>query len=359
MTPLAYYYEQCKIHALAIDTNQLNVLHHLDILQHDLIQEHKRRSSLLSLLRKPRLIKGLYLWGGVGIGKTFLMDCFYQSMPFANKKRMHFHQFMRFIHQQAALHQGEKDPLNVIAKELAKNCLLLCFDEVVVADIADAMLIGRLLQKLFLHGVCIVATSNQMPDDLYKKGLQRQLFLPAIESIKKHTSVMHITTTIDYRLQHLKNTAAFFTPNDSHAKNKMEEIFSMLTDTEEVSYLPVNINDRSIAIVKEAHDIIWFNFNVLCFAPRSQHDYLVIAEKYSTVLVSDVTQISADEKNLIALFIRMIDIFYDMHVRLIFSAEVSIEQIYTEGYLLTDFKRTRSRLIEMQSEKYLISRERK
>jgi cell division protein ZapE len=168
--------------------------------------------------------------------------------------------------------------------------------------------------------------------------------------------VIHIPTTIDYRLQHLKNTASFFTPNDVFAHKQMEETFSILADTEQINHLPIKINDRSIPIIKQANDIIWFKFNVLCHKPRSQHDYLVIAEKYSTVLVSDVTRISADEKNLIALFIRMIDIFYDMHVRLIFSAEVPIEQIYTEGYLLTDFKRTRSRLIEMQSEKYLTSR---
>ena len=225
MTPMDYYHEQSQKGLIVEDPQQLAALQHLQSVFDHLIEEHKKRSSFISFLRKPHLVKGLYLWGGVGIGKTFLMDCFYHTLPFPNKLRMHFHQFMQRVHNSLTQHQGEKDPLQVIAKELARETLVLCFDEFYVSDITDAMLLGRLLKALFEQGVCLVTTSNVAPDDLYKNGLQRLQFLPAIAMIKADTDVVNIASTMDYRLRHLKEAGVFYTPLDDTARqNKWKKV---------------------------------------------------------------------------------------------------------------------------------------
>lgn len=353
MTPFDYYRDQCKKGFIIEDHNQLQALHHLQRVYIDLVDEHKKRCGIFSTLRKPQLVHGAYLWGGVGIGKTFLLDCLYRSLPFNNKLRMHFHAFMQLVHRELKSHQGKKDPLKHIAKDLAKKYLLLCFDEFVVSDIADAMLLGRLFRLMFAYGVCLVTTSNAMPDDLYKRGLQRKSFLPTIALLKQHTDVIHLPTSLDYRARYLKTTGVFYSPNDEASRNSMEKSFAILSNNEEFSLKPIEIHGRKIQIIKEADDVIWFEFDKICGVPRSQQDYLAIAAQYKTVFISNVAPISSHATDRINLFIRMIDIFYDYHTKVIISSAVDVVDIYREGNMLSDYKRTHSRLLEMQSDAYL------
>jgi len=298
------------------------------------------------------LVQGLYIWGGVGIGKTFLLDCFYHCLPFKEKMRMHFHPFMQMIHQELKAHQGEKNPLQIIANKLAKKTSVLCFDEFFVTDITDAMILARLFDALFAQGVCLIATSNTKPDDLYKNGLQRPLFLPAIALLKQNTTVLHVPTSIDYRLRHLKKSGVFYTPDDAMAEENMEKSFALLANGAEIDDEPIEILGRVIPIRKKTRDIIWFDFDVICRVPRSQQDYLAIAKKYNTVFITHIPVISPHAKDMISLFIRLIDVFYDARIRVVFSAAETIKKIYTQGYLLADYTRTQSRLLEMQSESY-------
>ncbi len=350
MTPLVYYRAQCNQHAIIEDVQQLAALAHFERVYAELVaaQEHTR---WFARLRKPQLVRGVYLWGGIGIGKTFLMDCFFRSIPFAKKSRMHFHQFMRMLHQALRKHQGEKDPLLVIAKELAQQYQVLCFDELDVSDITDAMLLGRLFKGLFEQGVTLIATSNVKPDDLYKNGLAREQFLPAIESIKENTTIVHIPTTVDYRTQHLKDESVFYI-DDEKATTKMETLFILLAKDNAVNSSPIDIDGRLIHVKKRCDDIVWFDFEMICTVPRSQQDYLFIVENYHTVFISHIPLIPAQAKNTICLFINLIDVLYDARTRFIFSAKDSIEKIYSEGYMIMEYARTHSRLLEMQSTDY-------
>lgn len=357
MTPLDYYQEQVNQGKIFTDPQQLSALSQLQKLYFDLLQENKHRLSWLSWLRKPKLLKGIYLWGGVGIGKTLLMDCFYQCLPFQNKMRMHFHEFMQLVHNDLAKYQGHADPLQLVASEIAKNAIVLCFDELYVSDITDAMLLGRLFKALSDKGVCLVATSNSPPDDLYKHGLQRSQFLPAIARLKQNTTIIHISTSIDYRLRHLKEAGVFYTPLDAIAQQNMEKTFSVLAEDQKVYYDAVEICDRSIQVVKRTNEIIWFDFKAICTVPRSQKDYLAIAEQYKTVFISDIPIINPDEKDKICLFISLVDVFYDAGVRLVFSAAEPVSQIYSRGYMILEYTRTNSRLLEMQSMDYFAGEE--
>lgn len=352
MTPLEYYQQQVQTGAIQADANQLVVMEYLQRLQTGLLQEQQRRSSIVSFLSKPKLVKGIYLWGGVGIGKTFMMDCFYHTLPFPQKMRMHFHQFMQLIHNQLKAHQGERDPLLVIAKELAQKAMVLCFDELFVSDITDAMLLGRLFKALFDRGVCLVTTSNAAPDDLYKNGLQRLNFLPAIALLKAQTEVVHIPTTVDYRLRHLQEAGVFYTPLNEESAHKIEKTFAALTQGKEVYYGSIDIAGRQIKIVKATTDVVWFQFADICHVPRSQKDYLLIAAQYKTVFISDIPLIDEKEKDTICLFISLVDVMYDARVRLVISAAEPVESIYHRGHMIMEFARTNSRLQEMQSVDY-------
>jgi len=354
MTPLDYYHEQVKKGIIFEDPQQLTAMQHLQRIYLDLIQEEKDRNSLFAFLRRPKFINGLYLWGGVGIGKTFMMDCFFHSIPSQKKMRMHFYQFMRMVHQELKNHQGEKDPLQAIAKQFAEKYVLLCFDELFVSDITDAMLLGRLFKALFSYGVCLVTTSNVAPDELYKNGLQREQFLPAIELLKTHTDVVHIPTAIDYRLRHLKEAGVFYSPLDDAARANMEKSFRTLTQGQVVDQEPIIINGRSIQIKQRAGDVVWFEFSALCTVPRSQNDYLAIAQQFKTVLVSDVPAIPPNAKDTIYLFVSMVDVFYDARVRLVISAAEPVAQLYNRGYMILEYARTHSRLLEMQSTDYFL-----
>lgn len=352
MTPLAYYHKQIETQQLENDEQQLAAITHFDSLYHELIKAHKTRKAWLSFLRQSSPLKGVYLWGGVGIGKTFLMDSFYQSLPFKEKKRMHFHQFMRWVHAELKRHQGIKNPLHHIAKELSQETHVLCFDELHVSDITDAMILGRLFDAIFSQGICLVTTSNAHPDDLYKNGLQRKSFLPAIALIKTHTTVMHIPTQTDYRLRNLNKAAVCFSSHDAHAEKSMEEIFTLLTPHQQVLTTPIDIDGRAIAVRKRGDDVIWFDFDTICKPPRSQHDYLALAEQYRTVIISNIPVIAPNAKNIISLFIKLIDILYDARVRFIYSSAAPAHELYPSGTLATDYQRAASRLIEMQSAHY-------
>lgn len=353
MDPITYYQENCREGVILEDPRQMSVMTHLQRVYVDLLAERQRKSGLFGKLRRKQLVHGAYIWGGVGCGKTFMMDCFYQALPFKEKMRMHFHPFMRFIHEQLKLYQGKKNPLDLIAAEIGKAHHVLCFDEFVVSDITDAMLLARLLDALFKQGVCLVSTSNVKPDDLYKNGLQRRSFFPAIALLKKYADVIHIQTDIDYRLRYLKDAGVFYYPNDDLAKRKMEKTFSVLSHEDNaINENEIIICDRPIKVVKEVEKCVWFDFDMICSAPRSQHDYLELVKKYPTIFISDINQITPNSKDKIMLFIRLIDVLYDAKTKLVFSSSVPIEKIYPEGQFIFEFARTRSRLIEMQSEAY-------
>lgn len=357
MTPLDYYDEQCKTGAIIEDQQQLVVLQSLQRVFNELIVEHKKRFTLSAIFRRPHLIKGLYMWGGVGVGKTFLMDCFFHCLPFDQKKRMHFHQFMQRIHQDLTRHQGESDPLQAIAAELAKETLVLCFDEFYVSDIADAMILGGLLKALFAKGVCFVGTSNIAPDELYQHGLQRLQFLPAIALLKESTEVIHIKSTVDYRLRHLQEAGVFFTPLGKAADENMQKTFTLLAKGQPFSTSPVIINERPIRVKKQAGELIWFDFKEICTVPRSQNDYLVLAEKFHTVFISDIPIIPANEKDTICLFVCLIDVLYDARIKVVISAAEPVADIYSKGFMVLEYTRTHSRLLEMQSRDYFSGEE--
>jgi len=354
MTPIDYYKQKCQEGIIFEDPHQLAALEVLERVHHDLLLEYSHRQGIFSYFRRPHLVKGLYLWGGVGIGKTFLMDCFFHSLPFSTKMRMHFHQFMQRIHKELTKQQGHKDPLEIIATQLAKETLVLCFDEFYVSDITDAMLLGRLVKLLFLNGVCLVATSNIPPDDLYKNGLQRSQFIPAINLIKIETEMVHIPTTIDYRLRHLKEAGVFYTPLGEATQYKMDKSFNMLTQSEAIETSPVEICSRYINVKKRTKSVIWFDFADICSVPRSQSDYLAISKLFRTVFISDIPIIDPRNRDTICLFISLVDVFYDARVRLVFSAAEPVEDIYSRGYMTLEYTRTHSRLLEMQSVDYFL-----
>lgn len=355
MTPIDYYNDQIHQGRIAQDQEQLVALQCLQNVYFNLLKEHQHRSKSYLFWRMPKKVQGLYLWGGVGIGKTFMMDCFYHCIPFDNKVRIHFHKFMKNIHQELKRHQGKKNPLQLIAKQLAKKSMVLCFDEFFVSDITDAMILGNLFQELSAQGICFIITSNVKPDDLYKNGLQRELFLPAIELLKNVTKVFHVPTIQDFRLKQLSSTGAFYTPNDEIANENLEKCFTLLSNNKSYQTDSVEVCGRSIKTIKQSDNVIWFDFDSLCSIPRSHHDYLTIAEKFDTVIISNIPKILPSAKNTISLFIRMIDIFYDSRIRLICSSEECIDNIYSEGHMKFEYARTRSRLVEMQSARYLIS----
>lgn len=353
MTPSALYQEKCATGAIQYDALQWKVMQHFDALQSALIDEVAKRNGLFSVLRKHHTIQGLYLWGGVGIGKTFLLDCFYNTLPFANKHRIHFHAYMRQIHAGLKRHQGEANPLEFIAREMAKQYCVLCFDEFVVNDIADAMILGRLFKYLFAFGVTLITTSNLAPDDLYRDGLQRREFLPAIALLKANTTVYHLPTAEDYRLLHLQAAGVFYTPFDAASDAKMLAAFRLFADGHEVMREPILICGRKIPIIQATKDTVWFEYQHIAKPPRSPADYLALVDQYRTILISHVPVIPPGAKDLLTLFMRMIDVFYDARIRLIWSAAQPIEALIAHGQLGFELARTRSRLLEMQSQFYL------
>lgn len=304
---------------------------------------------------RPTKIKGLYFWGGVGRGKTYLMDTFFDALPFAEKRRLHFHHFMRYVHQQLEVNKGRKEPLTLIATQFAKEVRVLCFDEFFVTDIGDAMILGKLFTTLFDQGVTLVATSNIVPDQLYKDGLQRKLFLPAIELLQAHVEVINVDGGIDYRLRTLKQLDIYHSPLDDEADAKLVASFQRLApDLHKIQTNPsIDVLGRPIVARFLCDDVALFDFTQLCDGPRSQNDYIDLAQQFHAVLISRVPAFIGKNDDAARRFINLVDEFYDRNVKLLLSAEKSITELYVSGKLSFEFQRTVSRLQEMQSEEYL------
>jgi cell division protein ZapE len=357
ISPLKSYEQAIQSGQWQFDPNQLAIMGYFQRIYEAVLQDQPIWSIWIQLIfRLPHRthIQGLYLWGGVGIGKTGLMDIFFQSLPLTVKKlRLHFHRFMRQVHQDLTLLQGQVNPLNIVAERFAQQARVLCFDEFMVSDIADAMILAQLLDELFKRGMILVVTSNTAPDELYRNGLQRQQFLPAIDLLKQHNQVVHIQTTIDYRLRALESAGVYFYPLNSQTEQAMLAQFNRLAQGRVTEGQAVVIEQRPIESVRYTEDIAWFDFDQLCQVPRSQVDYLEIARNFSTIFLSRVPKISPESDNLITYLIQLVDIFYDARVKLIISAVVPVEEIYTAGRFHQAFTRTQSRLLEMQSHHYL------
>ncbi|MCL7941084.1 cell division protein ZapE [Halomonas sp. ATCH28] len=298
-------------------------------------------------------IHGLYLWGGVGRGKTYLMDTFFETLPFPEKMRTHFHRFMQRVHNELEHYKGERNPLTLIAAKFAAEARVICFDEFFVKDITDAMILANLLESLFAHGVVLVATSNIVPGELYKDGLQRARFLPAIDLLERHCEVVNVDSGIDYRLRALESAEIFHAPLDDEAEAELARSFREIAGHEGEEGAPIEINHRVLHARRLHDDVVWFEFAELCDGPRSQNDYIELAREFHSVLVSNVTRMSGSTDDQARRFINMVDEFYDRGVKLLMSAEVPAEQLYRDGRLEFEFQRTLSRLQEMQSHDYL------
>ena len=296
---------------------------------------------------------GLYIWGGVGRGKTFLMDLFFETLSIEAKRRIHFHRMMREVHDRLAQLSDIENPLDQVAGDIARDARVLCFDELFVSDIGDAMILAGLLQGLFERGVTLVATSNSAPDDLYRDGLQRQRFLPAIEQIKKHTQVVHIGGDTDYRLQLLQQAGTYLSPDDAVARDKLQQYFDDSASSQISHNQVIRVNERDIQTQAVAKGIAWFQFEDICDGPRSQNDYIELARWFPVVIVSGVPVFDESLENQARRFIALVDEFYDRRVKLLLSTNADATELYGGERLAFEFDRTVSRLIEMQSTEYL------
>jgi cell division protein ZapE len=338
------------------DPAQLDVISRFEDLQQRIATQTPRRGGLRTMFLRSgpqEPVKGLYIWGGVGRGKTFLMDLFYEHLDVEQKKRIHFHRMMHDVHERLKTLSFVADPLDKVATSIALETRVLCFDEFFVSDIGDAMILGRLLEGLFKRGVILVATSNSKPDDLYEDGLQRQRFLHAIDLLNEHTEVVNMDGGTDYRLRLLEKAGTYLTPDDEAASKRLEHLFEEAASTQTGRDTDLDVNGRPLRARRCAKGIAWFRFADICDGPRSAADYIEIARWYPTVIVSGVPRFDADRENEARRFISLIDEFYDRRVKLILSAAVGAHELYAGRKLAFEFERTSSRLIEMQSSEYL------
>lgn len=376
LPPMARYRADLERDDFQFDPAQQRAVEHLQRLYDELVATPRTRprastggkglrSRVAGLLGKrgkreeapdvPALppVSGLYLWGGVGRGKTYLVDTFYEALPFPEKMRTHFHRFMQRVHNELEHCKGERNPLTLIAGKFADEARVICFDEFFVKDITDAMILANLLEALFAKGVVLVATSNIVPADLYKDGLQRARFLPAIDLLERHCEVVNVDSGVDYRLRALERAEIFHAPLDDAAEAELARSFREITGHEGEADVPLEINHRVLRARRLHDDVVWFEFRELCDGPRSQNDYIELAREFHSVLVSNVTRMSGATDDQARRFINMVDEFYDRGVKLLMSAEVPAEALYRDGRLEFEFQRTLSRLQEMQSHEYL------
>ena len=316
-----------------------------------------RSNPLKKLINRPDIPRGVYLYGGVGRGKSFLMDCFYNAVPLNRKTRLHFHEFMREVHRELSNLQGTVNPLDVLAKQIAKKYRLICFDEFHVADITDAMILHRLLAALFENGVGMVTTSNFRPDDLYPGGMHRDRILPAIALLNANLEIINVDNGVDYRRRTLEQVKFYHVPLGAQADAEMRDAFHRIAETQDENPV-LHIESREIRARRKAGGVVWFDFKTLCGGPRSQNDYLEIATQFHTVFLSDVPQMPVRMASEARRFTWLVDVLYDRRVKLVLSAQVAPEQLYTEGPLAHEFPRTVSRLHEMQSKEFLDSERR-
>jgi cell division protein ZapE len=318
----------------------------------------KRATRLTKLLRHPDIPRGVYLWGGVGRGKSFLMDCFHAVVPVQRKTRVHFHEFMREVHHALDEQKDVEDPLQVVAEQIAQRYRLICFDEFHVSDIADAMILYNLLQPLFDHGVSFVMTSNYAPDTLYPDGLHRDRMLPAIALLKDKLDILNVDAGTDYRKRILEQVSAYHAPLGAAATEALLHAFSDLAGAAEDDP-KIRIESRHVLCIRRAGGVVWFDFATLCGTARSQNDYLEIARRFHTVMLSDVPKMSSEMASEARRFTWLVDVLYDHRIKLLMSAEVGPELLFTEGSFATEFQRTVSRIVEMQSREYKESDRRK
>jgi cell division protein ZapE len=360
--PIEVYHRALERRGFRSDSSQLRAVERLQQLHQEWKAYKARRSTALRrLVVRPELPRGVYLWGGVGRGKSFLMDSFYLCLPLVRKRRVHFHHFMRDVHRELGELKGREDPLAALAERIAKRYRLICFDEMHVNDIADAMIVGRLLGRIMDLGVVCCMTSNYRPDELYKHGLKRENFLPTIELLKTRLDVLHVDGGVDYRQKMLEGVQVYHTPLGEAADRQLMENFERIAEVEE-EFQELDVEGRVIPYRHRAGGVVWFDFEVICGWGRSQHDYLDLSRRFHTVIVSGVPRMGLKLAEEARRFTLLVDVFYDNRVKLIVSAEstpeklLRIEEDPRDARLramVFEFDRTASRLVEMQSRAYL------
>lgn len=362
---LAYRYASALASSgFSADPAQRAAIDQLERLRSELVRAEKiplhvrlmRRFSAASA--RAEAVRGVYLWGSVGRGKTWLMDLFFESLPFADKRRIHFHRFMQGVHEGLQRHHDEVDPLTAVAADIARDTRVLCLDELFVSDIADAMLLGGLFGHLVDRGVTLVFTSNLPPSELYRNGLQRQRFLPAIALLERHCALVSVDGNTDYRLRQLTRMPIYLQSDSERTTSALTEMFEDLADGLGMTGGSILVEGRKIEVVRVCDNVVWFDFHALCEGPRSQNDYVSIAREFQTVLLSNVPVFTTASEDAARRFIAVVDEFYDRRVNLVISAAAAPTQLYRGERLRFEFERTASRLIEMQSEEYLASEHR-
>jgi cell division protein ZapE len=349
------YQEHLARRGFVSDPSQLAAVERLQRLYEEWTAYKKKRGNALArLVVRPPLPKGVYLWGPVGRGKSFLMDSFFRCVPLVRKRRVHFHHFMREIHRELNALKGSEDPIAAVAEKVARRNRLICFDEFHVSDIADAMILGRFLEQAMEKGVQFVMTSNYPPDELYPNGLQRERFLPTIAFLKQRLDVVGVDNGTDYRRLKMERLQVYHVGDEAI----LEKIFAQLKDVEEEDH-PLDVEGRRIPYRRRAGGLVWFDFQALCGGPRSYTDYVDLAKRFHTLILSGVPRMSARNADAARRFTWLVDVLYDDRIKLVVSAEAEPEALFTEGENSAEFQRTASRLHEMQSAAYLKSERRR
>jgi cell division protein ZapE len=352
---LESYHQQLDVRGYQSDPAQLQAVARLQQMVDDSLAFKARRSNRLKKwLDRSDPPRGVWLWGGVGRGKSFLMDLFFDQVPMVRKTRLHFHEFMRGVHRELRELRQVQDPLDEVARRIADRYRLICFDEFHVSDVADAMILERLLNGLFRHGVTFVMTSNYRPDDLYPDGLHREALLPAIALLRRHLDVVGVDAGIDYRRLEAEQAYAWRSPCDEAMISELEGAFRQVAGAAGQAQVLL-IEHREVPALKCCGEVVWFSFDTLCSTPRSQLDYLEIASRFHTVFLSGVPRMSAAMSSEARRFTWLVDVLYDQKVKLLVCAACAADQLYTEGAFAHEFTRTVSRLVEMQSRDYLLA----
>lgn len=353
MNVIQYYEKSLAGKGYSADSAQMAAITRLQRYYDDWMAfKDKRSNRLKKLLNRPEVPRGVYMWGGVGRGKSFLMDSFYLTVPLERKTRIHFHEFMRSVHLQLQQISKEEDPLDIVATQISNKYRLICFDEFHVSDIADAMILYRLLQKLFDLGTSFVMTSNYEPVKLYPDGLHRDRILPAIKLIQERMDILNVDTGVDYRRRTLEQVCLYHTPLSADLPERLSCVFDDLAPNR-FEDNNLHIENRTIPAIAVGSNVVWFDFDTLCGGPRSQNDYLEIANRFHTVILSDIPKMEPKHASEARRFTWLIDVFYDHKVKLIMSAATEPENLYLEGIQASEFHRTVSRIVEMQSKEYM------
>ncbi len=361
MTPQERYRADLLREDFSADPAQLAAVGYTQALYEALLAEYEKNNGLINRIKKrlqrkkKNPVMGLYFWGGVGRGKTWIIDAFYDCLPFAypEKWRIHFHRFMQMVHHELNQFKDKENPLMLVADKIAADTRVLCFDEFHVTDITDAMLLSGLLKALFERGVVLVTTSNEVPDDLYRDGLQRERFLPAIELIKQYNQVVNVESGIDYRLRFLDKAEIYHYPLDENADSMLARNFFHVAPDRGADRVVLHIEDRPINTVRCADGVVWFDFREICDGPRGPADYIEIARQYQTVFISNIPMMQEADNDRAKRFMTLVDEFYDRNVKLILTAASLPDKLYTGKRLAKPFRRTVSRLQEMHTHNYL------